>query len=145
MARRGAHGRRKADGGGFAQPFSDPCHERSALLHPVVVLVLLEFLLHGAPGDAVGAILFSVLILRGVEGLLVDLLSFLGRLFFTLSGSCVICCSVFYHAAEGGQVYSKYIDDAEKEGDHELVDFFREVQEQDANRAQKAKSLLRRR
>jgi rubrerythrin len=42
-------------------------------------------------------------------------------------------------------VYSKYIDDAEKEGDHELVDFFREVQEQDAKRAQKAKSLLSRR
>ena len=53
--------------------------------------------------------------------------------------------SVFYHAAESGQVYSKYIDDAEKEGDHELVDFFREVQEQDAKRAQKAKSLLSRR
>ena len=51
--------------------------------------------------------------------------------------------SVFYHAAEGGQVYSKYINDAEKEGDHELVvEFFREVQEQDAKRAQKAKSLL---
>ena len=42
-------------------------------------------------------------------------------------------------------MYSKYIDDAEKEGDHEPVDFFREVQEQDANRAQKAKSLLSRR
>jgi len=53
--------------------------------------------------------------------------------------------SVFYHAAEGSQVYSKYIDDAEKEGDQELVEFFREVQEQDAERAQKAKSLLGRR
>jgi rubrerythrin len=39
-------------------------------------------------------------------------------------------------------VYSKYINDAEKEGDHELVEFFREVQEQDAKRAQKARSLL---
>jgi len=53
--------------------------------------------------------------------------------------------SVLYHAAEGGQVYSKYIDDAEREGDHELVEFFREVQEQDAERAQKANSLLSRR
>ena len=50
--------------------------------------------------------------------------------------------SVFYHAAEGGQVYAKYIEDAEREGNRELVDFFREVQEQDARRAQKAKSLL---
>ena len=50
--------------------------------------------------------------------------------------------SIFYHAAEGGQVYGKYIEDAEQEGDTELVEFFREVQEQDAKRAQKAKSLL---
>jgi hypothetical protein len=53
--------------------------------------------------------------------------------------------SVFYHAAEGSQVYSKYIDDAAKEGDTELVEFFKEVQEQDTWRAQKAKSLLSRR
>jgi rubrerythrin len=53
--------------------------------------------------------------------------------------------SVFYHAAEGGQVYAKYIEDAEREGDQELVEFFREVQQQDAQRAQKAKSLIGRR
>jgi len=53
--------------------------------------------------------------------------------------------SVFYHAAEGSQVYAKYIDDAAKEGDEELVEFFKDVQEQDAWRAQKAKSLLGRR
>ena len=53
--------------------------------------------------------------------------------------------SVFYHAAEGSQVYAKYIDDAEREGDEELVEFFREVQQQDAQRAQKAKSLIGRR
>jgi rubrerythrin len=50
--------------------------------------------------------------------------------------------SVFYHAAEGGQVYAKYIEDAEREGDTEVAEFFREVQEQDARRAQKAKALL---
>lgn len=50
--------------------------------------------------------------------------------------------SVLYHAAEGGQVYAGYIEDAEKEGDTELARFFREVQQQDAERAQKAKSLL---
>jgi len=53
--------------------------------------------------------------------------------------------SVFYHAAEGSQVYSKYIDDAAKEGDEELVEVFKDVQKQDAERAQKAKSLLGRR
>ncbi len=50
--------------------------------------------------------------------------------------------SVLYHAAEGGTVYAKYIEDAEQEGDQELADFFRQVQQQDAERAQKAKSLL---
>ena len=53
--------------------------------------------------------------------------------------------SVFYHAAQGGQVYAKYIEDAEREDDQELVDFFREVQEQDAKRAKKAKVLLSKR
>ena len=53
--------------------------------------------------------------------------------------------SIFYHAAEGGQVYHKYIEDAEREGDQELVEFFREVQEQDAKSAQKAKEFLSKR
>ena len=53
--------------------------------------------------------------------------------------------SVFYHAAQGEQVYAKYIEDAEREGDTELVDFFREVQEHDAKRAKKAKVLLSKR
>jgi rubrerythrin len=62
-----------------------------------------------------------------------------------ISDSVYDLTSVFYHAAQGGQVYDKYIEDAEKEGDHELVDFFREARDQDAERAQKAKSLLGRR
>jgi rubrerythrin len=53
--------------------------------------------------------------------------------------------SVFYHAAEGRQVFAKYIEDAEREGDTEVVEFFREVQQQDAERAQKAKELISRR
>jgi rubrerythrin len=53
--------------------------------------------------------------------------------------------SVFYHAAESSQVYTKYIDAAAREGDTELVEFFKEVQEQDAWRAQKAKTLISRR
>lgn len=43
---------------------------------------------------------------------------------------------VLYHAARGGQVYSEYVEDAEKEGGGELTDFFREVQSQDARRAE---------
>jgi len=53
--------------------------------------------------------------------------------------------SVFSHAAEGSQVCVKYIDDAAREGDTELVEFFKELQKQDAWRAQKAKSLIGRR
>ena len=50
--------------------------------------------------------------------------------------------SVLYHALEGGATYDKYIEDAENEGDQELVDFFRQVQQEDAQHAQQAKSLL---
>jgi hypothetical protein len=53
--------------------------------------------------------------------------------------------SVFYHAAQGGQVYAKYIEDAEREDDQELVDFLKDVQEHDAHRTQKAKVLLSKR
>jgi rubrerythrin len=42
-------------------------------------------------------------------------------------------------------VYAKYIEDAEREGDQELVAVFREVQEQDAHRAQKVKLLVTKR
>ena len=42
-------------------------------------------------------------------------------------------------------MYAKYIDDAAREGDPELVEFFKEVQEQDAWRTQKAKALIGRR
>lgn len=59
-----------------------------------------------------------------------------------LSDNVYNLSSVLFHAAEGGQVYDKYIDDAERTGDQELVEFFREVRDQDARRAQQAKSLL---
>jgi rubrerythrin len=65
-----------------------------------------------------------------------------GKQLTGISDTVFDLASVFYHAAEGGQVYAKYIEDAEQEGDQELVDFFREVQEQDARRAQEAKELL---
>jgi phage protein U len=62
-----------------------------------------------------------------------------------ISEAMIDLSSVVYHAAEGGQVYAKYIDDAAQEGDTELVEFFKELQEQDAWKAQKAKSLICRR
>jgi rubrerythrin len=42
----------------------------------------------------------------------------------------------------GGTQYAKYIEDADREGDQELADFFREVQQQDADRAKRARTLL---
>ena len=62
-----------------------------------------------------------------------------------ISEAMIDLSSVFYYAAEGGQVYAKYIDDAAQEGDAELVEFFKELQEHDAWRAEKAKSLICRR
>ncbi|MDP8970390.1 MAG: hypothetical protein M3N52_07845 [Actinomycetota bacterium] len=50
--------------------------------------------------------------------------------------------SVLYHALQGGEVYDQYIRDAENNGDTELADFFRDVQEQDVKRADRAKRLL---
>jgi rubrerythrin len=53
--------------------------------------------------------------------------------------------SVLYHALEGGATYAGYVEDAEREGDQELARFFREVQEEDAKRAQKAQDFLQQR
>lgn len=50
--------------------------------------------------------------------------------------------SVLYHALQGAQVYDQYIQDAEREGSKELAEFFREVQRQDRERAERAQSLL---
>lgn len=49
--------------------------------------------------------------------------------------------SVLYHALEGGELYDKYISDAEAAGDDELVQFFRDVQKEETNRGQRAKEL----
>lgn len=50
--------------------------------------------------------------------------------------------SVLDNALKGAQLYDQYIQDAEQEGDQELVSFFREVQEQDRKRSDRAKKLL---
>jgi rubrerythrin len=50
--------------------------------------------------------------------------------------------SVLYHALQGGETYEKYIRDAEEAGDDELAAFFRQVQDEDHQRADRAKKLL---
>jgi hypothetical protein len=50
--------------------------------------------------------------------------------------------SVLFHALEGGASYDTYIEDAEREGDHELSDFFRRVRDEDSMRADEAQRLL---
>ena len=50
--------------------------------------------------------------------------------------------SILYHALQGAETYNHYIADAEQEGDNELAKFFRDVQEQEKQRAERAKKLL---
>ena len=50
--------------------------------------------------------------------------------------------SILYHALKGADTYVQYISDAEADGDHELVDFFREVQTEEKRRVDRARELL---
>lgn len=50
--------------------------------------------------------------------------------------------SVLFHALEGGASYDTFIEDAEREGDQELAEFFRQVRDEDSNRADRAQQLL---
>lgn len=50
--------------------------------------------------------------------------------------------SVLYHTLQEGDTIERYIDDARQAGDDELAGFFQEVQEQDRQRAERAKKLL---
>src|SRR3712207_4234203 len=50
--------------------------------------------------------------------------------------------SVLFHALEGGASYDTYIEDAEREGDQELADFFIRVRDEDSMRADEAQRLL---
>ena len=50
--------------------------------------------------------------------------------------------SVLDHSLKGAQVYDQYIQDAEREGHQELVQFFKDVQQQDRERSDRAKQLL---
>jgi hypothetical protein len=51
--------------------------------------------------------------------------------------------SILYHALQGAETYAKYVQDAEEANDTELVNFFREAQEQHTELAERAKDLLR--
>jgi rubrerythrin len=53
--------------------------------------------------------------------------------------------SILYHALEGAQTYARYVEDAGQEGDQELAQFFLQVQQEENNRAERAKQLLAKR
>jgi hypothetical protein len=53
--------------------------------------------------------------------------------------------SVLYHTLQGAETVAQYIADAEQAGDQELARFLREVQEEDRQRADRAKAFLRQR
>jgi hypothetical protein len=53
--------------------------------------------------------------------------------------------SVLFHALQGGASYETYIEDALREGDEELADFFRRVRDEDSVRADDARLMLARR
>lgn len=50
--------------------------------------------------------------------------------------------SVLYHTLEEADTIQKYLDDARKAGDDELVSFFENVQSEDRQRSERAKHLL---
>lgn len=50
--------------------------------------------------------------------------------------------SILYHTLQGAETSMQYVSDAEESGDEELARFFRDVQEEDRRRAERAKTLL---
>ena len=50
--------------------------------------------------------------------------------------------SVLYHALQGAETYEEYAEDAEAAGDEELAEFFADLQDEERQRATRAKSLL---
>jgi len=53
--------------------------------------------------------------------------------------------SVLYHSLQGAETYEFFENDANEAGDQELAQFFREVQEEERRRADRAKQLLAKR
>lgn len=52
--------------------------------------------------------------------------------------------STIYHALQGAETEERYISDAERSGDQETLQFFRELKQENARRADRAKQLLAR-
>ena len=50
--------------------------------------------------------------------------------------------SVAYHALQGAETYEWYVQDAQKEGDQELAEFFRQAQQQSQQMGADAQQLL---
>jgi len=50
--------------------------------------------------------------------------------------------SVVYHLLQGAETYQMYSNDAEREGDQKVAQYFRDVQAQNRELAQRGKSLL---
>lgn len=50
--------------------------------------------------------------------------------------------SVLYHALQGAALYAEFAEDAEAEGDTELAEFFTEIQDEERDRAERAKEYL---
>ena len=50
--------------------------------------------------------------------------------------------SIIYHALQGAETYERYINDAEKSGDTELAQYFRDVRDENTKRAERGKKLL---
>lgn len=53
--------------------------------------------------------------------------------------------SILYHALQGAETHDQYIEDAERSGDQDLAQFFREVKARDKETADAAKRVLARR
>lgn len=50
--------------------------------------------------------------------------------------------SVLYHALQGAETYTQYINDAKQAGDQELVDFFEDCRDELNDQALRARQLL---
>ena len=50
--------------------------------------------------------------------------------------------SVLYHTLQAGASYDQYISDAEEAADQELIEFFRELRDEDSRRADYAQELI---
>ena len=53
--------------------------------------------------------------------------------------------STIYHAAQGEYICRQYMEDAEKQGDNDAAQFFKEVQEQNQQMVRKGKEMLKKR